>query len=107
MRAAGLECNGKRVIIGEEQRLGALKSRRSSQQETRTEPRSSGIEPEGVLMSATKPSISSEETRIMDREKQSVVQSYGRYPLVVDHGKGCQVCDLNGRSYLEDRKSVV
>jgi len=52
-------------------------------------------------MSATKPSISSEETRIMDREKQSVVQSYGRYPLVVDHGKGCQVCDLNGRSYLD------
>ncbi len=52
-------------------------------------------------MSATKPSLSSEETRIVDREKQCLVQSYGRYPLVVDHGKGCQVCDLNNRSYID------
>jgi predicted acetylornithine/succinylornithine family transaminase len=52
-------------------------------------------------MSATKPSLSSEETRIIDREKQCLVQSYGRYPLVIDHGKGCQVCDLNNRSYLD------
>jgi acetylornithine/N-succinyldiaminopimelate aminotransferase len=52
-------------------------------------------------MSATKPSLSSEETRIIDREKQCLVQSYGRYPLVVDHGKGCQVCDLNNRSYID------
>jgi predicted acetylornithine/succinylornithine family transaminase len=52
-------------------------------------------------MSATKPTLSSEETQIIDREKQCVVQSYGRYPLVLDHGKGCHVCDLNGRSYLD------
>jgi predicted acetylornithine/succinylornithine family transaminase len=52
-------------------------------------------------MSATKPSLSSEETRIIDREKQCLVQSYGRYALVIDHGKGCQVCDLNNRSYLD------
>lgn len=52
-------------------------------------------------MSATKPSLSSEETRIIDREKQCLVQSYGRYPLVIDHGKGCQVCDLNNRSYVD------
>ena len=52
-------------------------------------------------MSATKPSLSSEETRIIDREEQCLVQSYGRYSLVLDHGKGCQVCDLNNRSYLD------
>jgi predicted acetylornithine/succinylornithine family transaminase len=52
-------------------------------------------------MSATKTSLSSEETRIIDREKQCLVQSYGRYPLVIDHGKGCQVCDLNNRSYVD------
>jgi predicted acetylornithine/succinylornithine family transaminase len=52
-------------------------------------------------MSATKSSLSSEETRIIDREKQCLVQSYGRYSLVLDHGKGCQVCDLNNRSYLD------
>jgi acetylornithine/succinyldiaminopimelate/putrescine aminotransferase len=52
-------------------------------------------------MSATKPTLSSEETQIIDREKQCLVQSYGRYPLVLDHGKGCHVCDLNGRSYLD------
>jgi predicted acetylornithine/succinylornithine family transaminase len=52
-------------------------------------------------MSATKPSLSSEETRIIDREKQCLVQNYGRYSLVLDHGKGCQVCDLNNRSYID------
>ncbi len=52
-------------------------------------------------MSATKPTLSSEETQIIDREKQCLVQSYGRYPLVLDHGKGCHVCDLNNRSYLD------
>jgi predicted acetylornithine/succinylornithine family transaminase len=52
-------------------------------------------------MSATKTSLSTEESRIIDREKQCLVQSYGRYPLVVDHGKGCHVCDLNNRSYVD------
>ena len=41
-------------------------------------------------MSATKPTLSSEETQIIDREKQCLVQSYGRYPLVLDHGKKWQ-----------------
>lgn len=52
-------------------------------------------------MSATKPTLSTEETQIIDREKQCLVQSYGRYPLVLDQGKGCHVCDLNDRSYLD------
>ncbi len=52
-------------------------------------------------MSATKSSLTSEETRIIDREKQCLVQSYGRYSMVVDHGKGCHVCDFTGKSYSD------
>ena len=38
---------------------------------------------------------------IMQREKSYVLQNYGRYPLVLDRGKGCYVYDFDGRKYLD------
>lgn len=38
---------------------------------------------------------------IMEREKQYVLQNYGRYPLALDRGKGCYVYDFDGRRYLD------
>ncbi len=39
--------------------------------------------------------------QIIDREKQYVLQNYGRYPLVLDRGKGCYLYDLDGKKYLD------
>ena len=38
---------------------------------------------------------------IMEREKQYLLQNYGRYPLALDRGKGCYVYDFDGRRYLD------
>lgn len=38
---------------------------------------------------------------VVDLERQYVLQNYGRYPLVVHRGKGCQVYDVNGTRYLD------
>jgi len=37
----------------------------------------------------------------MAREKEFVLQNYGRYPLVLDRGKGCYLYDLDGKRYLD------
>lgn len=38
---------------------------------------------------------------IVEREKKYLLQNYGRYPLVLDRGKGCFVFDFGGRKYLD------
>ncbi|MEZ5398306.1 MAG: aspartate aminotransferase family protein [Bryobacteraceae bacterium] len=38
---------------------------------------------------------------IIDREKRFVFQNYGRYPLALHRGKGCNLFDFSGRRYLD------
>ncbi|MBL8222998.1 MAG: aminotransferase class III-fold pyridoxal phosphate-dependent enzyme, partial [Bryobacterales bacterium] len=38
---------------------------------------------------------------IMEREKQYVMQTYARYPLVLQRGKGCYLWDVDGKRYLD------
>ncbi len=42
-----------------------------------------------------------EAQQVIELEKQYVLQNYGRYPLVLDHGKGCYLYDLDGKKYLD------
>ncbi len=42
-----------------------------------------------------------ESQQVIDLEKQYVLQNYGRYPLVLDRGKGCYLFDLDGKKYLD------
>ena len=42
-----------------------------------------------------------ESQQVIDLEKQYVLQNYGRYPLVLDRGKGCYLYDLDGKKYLD------
>ncbi|MBI3682248.1 MAG: aspartate aminotransferase family protein [Acidobacteria bacterium] len=39
--------------------------------------------------------------QVMDLERQYVMQTYARYPLVVARGKGCYVWDVDGNKYLD------
>lgn len=39
--------------------------------------------------------------QVMDLERQYVLQTYGRYPLVLQRGKGCYVWDVDGKRYLD------
>lgn len=38
---------------------------------------------------------------IMDLDKKFVMQTYGRQPIVLSHGKGAEVWDMDGKSYLD------
>ncbi|MBS1824933.1 MAG: aspartate aminotransferase family protein [Acidobacteria bacterium] len=38
---------------------------------------------------------------IMERERQYVMQTYARYPLVLQRGKGCYLWDVDGKRYLD------
>lgn len=38
---------------------------------------------------------------IIDLEKKYLLQNYGRYPLVLDHGKGVFLYDVDGKKYLD------
>ncbi len=38
---------------------------------------------------------------VMDLEKQHLLQNYSRYPLVLSHGEGVRLFDLDGRPYLD------
>lgn len=31
----------------------------------------------------------------------NVMNTYGRYPIVISHGKGCYLYDVNGKQYLD------
>jgi len=37
----------------------------------------------------------------IDRAEQSVMKTYGRYPLVAVRGEGCRLWDVEGKSYLD------
>lgn len=39
--------------------------------------------------------------QIIELEKQYLLQNYGRYPLVLDRGKGVYLYDLDGKRYLD------
>ncbi|MCU1258722.1 MAG: acetylornithine aminotransferase [Bryobacterales bacterium] len=38
---------------------------------------------------------------VMDLEKEYLLQNYARYPLVLSHGKGAYLWDVEGRRYLD------
>ena len=38
---------------------------------------------------------------VMDLEKEYLLQNYARYPLVLSHGKGAYLWDVDGRRYLD------
>ena len=38
---------------------------------------------------------------IIQREKQFLLQTYSRYPLVIGRGKGVFLFDLDGKKYLD------
>src|SRR5512141_2157909 len=42
-----------------------------------------------------------EELQITELEKNYLVQTYSRYPVVIDRGKGCWIYDVNGKKYLD------
>jgi predicted acetylornithine/succinylornithine family transaminase len=46
-------------------------------------------------------SPSLKEQAIQDLEKQYLVPTYARYPVVIERGKGCWVYDVNGKRYLD------
>lgn len=42
-----------------------------------------------------------EYSQLINDEKQYVMQTYGRFGLALDHGKGCYLYDLDGNEYLD------
>ena len=38
---------------------------------------------------------------IIQREKQFLLQTYNRYPIVIERGKGVFLFDLDGKKYLD------
>ena len=40
-------------------------------------------------------------TRVRTLESEYLLQTYARYPLLLDHGKGCYVFDSSGKRYLD------
>src|SRR6202035_2189059 len=47
------------------------------------------------------PVLKSTAEEVIALEKEYVLQNYGRYPLVLDRGKGVYVYDPNGKRYLD------
>ncbi len=39
--------------------------------------------------------------QVIELEREFLVQNYSRYPLVLDHGDGCYVYDVDGNRYLD------
>ena len=33
--------------------------------------------------------------------ESNIMNTYGRYPLTVSHGKGCKIYDIEGKEYLD------
>lgn len=53
-----------------------------------------------TTLTAEKPGVYSGE-EIMALEKEYLLQNYARYPLALEHGKGCYVYDFSGKRYLD------
>src|SRR5260370_20896964 len=60
---------------------------------------------DGLMSSATStPDTATGATdaqRVMDLEREFLLQNYARYPLVLDRGEGCHVYDVDGKRYLD------
>lgn len=54
-----------------------------------------------VIMDPVTPAAPDRAQEIIEREKKYLLQNYGRYPLVLDRGKGCFVFDFSGKKYLD------
>ena len=39
--------------------------------------------------------------QIMDLEQDYVMQTYGRYPIALDHGEGAVLYDFEGKKYID------
>ena len=42
-----------------------------------------------------------EELQVTELERNYLVQTYARYPVVIDRCKGCWLYDVNGKKYLD------
>ena len=38
---------------------------------------------------------------VINETEKYYLPVFGRYPLVIDHGKGCKLYDANGKEYLD------
>ncbi len=56
---------------------------------------------ESTLEEVVAAPVLTESQQVIEREKKYVLQNYGRYPLVLDRGKGCYLYDLDGKKYLD------
>jgi acetylornithine/N-succinyldiaminopimelate aminotransferase len=52
------------------------------------------------MSSASSTDISAAQ-QVIELEREFLVQNYSRYPLVLDHGEGCYVYDVDGNRYLD------
>src|SRR6266567_8648503 len=53
------------------------------------------------MTSALPPVVENSAQRIMDLEREYLLENYARYPLTLARGKGCWLYDLEGRRYLD------
>lgn len=40
-------------------------------------------------------------SEIMELERKYIMNTYSRYPIVLSHGKGCKVWDIDGNEYID------
>ena len=40
-------------------------------------------------------------TSVQADYESNIMNTYGRYPLTVSHGKGCKIYDIEGKEYLD------
>ena len=53
------------------------------------------------MTSALPPLVETSAQSVIDLERDFLLQTYARYPLVLSRGKGCYLYDLEGRRYLD------
>ena len=53
------------------------------------------------MTSALPPLVENSAQAYMDLERDYLLQTYARYPLVLSRGKGAYLYDLDGRRYLD------
>ena len=42
-----------------------------------------------------------ENQELINRDAQCVMQTYGRFPIAIDHGQGSLLYDVEGREYVD------
>ena len=53
------------------------------------------------IVSARKQPLTISNNAATDDYNENVMNTYGRYPMTVSHGKGCNIYDINGKEYLD------